>query len=472
MDKVYAAQEVASGRTTIQPLAADLLVQHGIADPSLGRETDGSYPIRRRRRRVVPSWLQAEPNFLYLCRLLEGVQLQLAELRYQALKNGTIVLPEAPRNEVSTSAQRSNRTVGELLVAYIDRKQNAVSASRMAQFRLVTRAMQEEWGEHKTLSEITREDCKELINLIARTPPYVSQHYRGKTLRQAADAYLATNGRSAERQEEAGNQLAVLVDMFELAKREEWVERNVAITIEPPSARRQKVHEAHERSAQPFTIDELQRIFASSLYAKWSELPKTRDHFSSRDHSFWAPLIALWTGARQNEILQLERGDVRRAGEVPYLQITDETEIEYDPEQFDKRIKARNSLRAIPIHPELVRLGFLDWASTRNPGRLFPEASKGNSDKPSDIYSKRFKRVLEQAGVWVPRRKVFHSFRDTFNDALRRAHVGQELREAICGWKSQRSMDSRYGEGHLVRHLYEACAKVEFPGLDLTHLRP
>ena len=133
-------------------------------------------------------------------------------------------------------------------------------------------------------------------------------------------------------------------------------------------------------------------------------------------------------------------------------------------------MKTAQSVRDIPLHPELIRVGFLGWALPSEPGRLFPEAIQPANGKPSDIYSKRFKTLIAGCGVWAPRRKVFHSFRNSFNDALRDAGVSEEMRSAINGWSNQRTMDSRYGRGHKVKALFDEVRKINYPGLDLSHL--
>ncbi|MDG2286368.1 MAG: integrase, partial [Alphaproteobacteria bacterium] len=121
-------------------------------------------------------------------------------------------------------------------------------------------------------------------------------------------------------------------------------------------------------------------------------------------------------------------------------------------------------------HPVLERVGFLRWVEDRRSGRLFPEAKQRPGGKPSDRYSQKFQRLSAKCGVWVHRRKVFHSFRHSFNDALRDGGVSEELRKAINGWSNQHSMDSRYGRGLKLGMLHEAIKKVEYPGLDLSHL--
>jgi hypothetical protein len=98
--------------------------------------------------------------------------------------------------------------------------------------------------------------------------------------------------------------------------------------------------------------DELWKLFASPTWTG------CRPHFRSqprdnivRDALFWLPLLGLFHGNRLEEFAQLRRGDLGQSEGVWYLQITDEG---------DRQLKNEQSRRQVPLHPELIRVGFLD----------------------------------------------------------------------------------------------------------------
>ena len=72
--------------------------------------------------------------------------------------------------------------------------------------------------------------------------------------------------------------------------------------------------------------------------------------------AFWLPLLALFTGARQAELAGLTGADVQDEPETatPLLYITSQA-------SRGKRLKTKASQRIIPIHAQLVRLGFLGY---------------------------------------------------------------------------------------------------------------
>lgn len=443
---------------------------------------NGLLPKLEGRRKAYPQAVLANESFQLLCRLVERANLELSSRRYQALTNGHF--PELRDNffrlaqEIKIEHPRVEappiKTVEDLIVAFEERKAQQVGASRLYQYRLAFRAMREELGSDFPLVDITRQHCQGLADLFVVLPPHATQHFEGHTLRSAIEAFYAKNGAYASRAKEAQKPLSILKSIFALAVQNDWLDKSPAARVEillPAKDRKQYL----ERSSgyQPFELAELQLIFGAPLYTGCIDDEDGFNKYGSKiikRHRYWVPLISLWTGMRMNEALQLERGDLRKQDDIYYLSVTDEEEVNADSNLSIKRVKNRNAIRGIPIHPELKRLGFIEWVQARDPGRLFPEATAGHGDKASNQFSKRFATFLKSRGIWNPRKKVFHSFRNNFNDALRECGVSEEMRRAINGWSGQASMDDRYGRGHKVHRLYEEVRKARYEGLNLNHL--
>jgi integrase len=73
--------------------------------------------------------------------------------------------------------------------------------------------------------------------------------------------------------------------------------------------------------------------------------------------------------------------------------------------------------------------------------------------------------------------KVFHSFRHGVTDALRRGRVDFELREALVGHSQGSTVSGGYGASEMlarwgVEAMQDAVAKISYPGLDLSRVRP
>ena len=184
---------------------------------------------------------------------------------------------------------------------------------------------------------------------------------------------------------------------------------------------------------EPFGLAELQMIFSSSLFRN-DKKPKG----AKGDAGVWLPLMALFTGARQAEIAGLTVADVQtdQGAGVPYLVIAEQLKI-------GKRLKTKMSQRAIPVHNQLVALGFLDYVAMRRSfgdvAWLFPTVAPDQAGAVQ-AWSKWFGRYLRNTVGVVDETKVFHSFRHGFKDAARAGGVPLETHDALMGQSSASSV--------------------------------
>ncbi|MEP0171829.1 site-specific integrase, partial [Marinobacter sp.] len=217
----------------------------------------------------------------------------------------------------------------------------------------------------------------------------------------------------------------------------------------------------------PFTSGELEAIFNAPLYtgckSSWSWL--TPGKVVPRETGlYWVPLISLFTGARSGEIIQLYTSDIAEQDGILRFELTDDGD--------DQRLKTNKSHRFIPVHPMLKTLGlpeFIDKRRKAKQKRLFPEMPKGADGYYSSPYSRQFRRLLESVDA-KHAKNAFHSFRHSFEDACRNSDVPSELMNALQG-HSVPGMAARYGSGFGLKRLAEAIEKIEYPKLDLSHLK-
>ena len=150
--------------------------------------------------------------------------------------------------------------------------------------------------------------------------------------------------------------------------------------------------------------------------------------------------------------------------------------IAEDPEGSDegdrKRVKTAAGERFVPVHPELQRMGFLQYAERmRQSGskKVFPELRVGAGGYYSNTMSEWFSRFLKTVGA-KERRTSFHSFRHNYRDALREADISRERVRALGGWSGDGGAEDDYGGGLRPRTLYEEICRISYDGLDLSHL--
>jgi integrase len=142
------------------------------------------------------------------------------------------------------------------------------------------------------------------------------------------------------------------------------------------------------------------------------------------------PVLALFTGARVNELAQLHLSDIKQTKDgVWVFDINDEG---------IKRFKTKASRRVIPIHPFLLDgLKILSWVEdlkAREEQRLFPEL-KEERDGFGRTVSRWFNQFYRQrCGILVDdRKKDFHSFRTTFITTLVHHEVNERMRLQVAG---------------------------------------
>jgi integrase len=234
-----------------------------------------------------------------------------------------------------------------------------------------------------------------------------------------------------------------------------------------PFSKMRLAEEASDRDA--FTVDELNLLFAAPVFTNGERPAPGRG-----EAAFWLPLLGLYSGARRSELAALRVNDVQEIERVPCFMFLEDPRI-------GKRLKSSTAVRTVPVHPELIKLGWLDHvdAVRRNYGDtawLFPKIAPQTSGALK-AWTKWFSRYLRRTAV-KDTRKVFHSFRHTFKDALRAANVGEDLNDALLGQKHS-SVGRGYGAKQksgakdIVRRfgmarLKAAVYAVEYEGLRLS----
>jgi integrase len=220
----------------------------------------------------------------------------------------------------------------------------------------------------------------------------------------------------------------------------------------------QRSKKVGKSSYSPFTIDELRTLFAAlpreikpAKHSPESALP-------------WVAAVALYTGARLEEIAQLKTSDVREEGAngatVTIIDVHN---------GGSNKLKNESSARFIPVHSELVRAGFLDYVKALKAGPLFPglvrRESKGGKlgARLGELFRKKLVALkLKRDGL------CFHSFRHTVATALRRASVLQEDAARVLGHAVEGESYGTYAQaGPELIDVKATVEKIKYEGLRL-----
>ncbi len=211
-----------------------------------------------------------------------------------------------------------------------------------------------------------------------------------------------------------GKHLSALSTIFREGKRAFKVESN---PVEGIAVRADKARVVRSKS---FTDEEAKTI----LRAARGATGKQKDAFR------WVPWICAFTGARVGEVLQLRKEDFREGEGIPFVRVTPEAGT----------VKT-GKYRDVPLHPQLVEEGLLDFVDASKPGPIF------NMNQPTEVGRFVREALGLRAGDTGPQPN--HAWRHRFKTLGRGAGVDVKLIDAIQG-HADGSASGRYGEWPLA----------------------
>jgi integrase len=312
-------------------------------------------------------------------------------------------------------------------------------------------------GEKTPIRDLTRADFKDLRDVLDALPPNCNNIAALKNLPiREASARGSEMGLPGLSKATVHKTITVCRSVMGYAEAEGYIERNCVVDLfrrQPP---------AQIRRVQPFSSNQLTRFFCTGAVYGTSKEDFTRDG------RFWVPLIALWSGMRLGEIAQLQAADIEIKSGVPIFVITPEQRVESDEM---KSIKTVQSRRIVPVHPELQHMGLLNYHRSileRGFVPLFPDLRRNEYSRQYDQFVQQMAHDMTRSGSRSPNHS-FRSFRHNFRDAMREAGTSDENVRRLGGW-TLRSIADAYGAGPSERRLYEEVKKINYEGLDLSHL--
>jgi integrase len=244
--------------------------------------------------------------------------------------------------------------------------------------------------------------------------------------------------------------------LLNIAKNEEWIASNPASGVLLPST-------SGGPAVRSYTLDELKHIFTWPVFARG--LPPIA---GKGEAAYWVPLLLLFTGDGREEICQLSTDCIRCSDGVTYVAI--------DPIDDEGRLKTAESKRAVPIHDQLVRAGFLDYVAERvksGGGPLFPQLKANARGQYGAKWGDWWRRYVRGALKITDKRiSSAHSLRHVLITECRRLEFREDYERALVDHVrrgGRRDAHDGYGE-HLLPALAAALNRIDFRGLELSHL--
>lgn len=351
---------------------------------------------------------------------------------------------EIPAAPVAEKAADSKFTIAQLADAYTAEKQRANSwvPKTILEKADHLELLYEILGKATTLDQLNALSARRVKEVLTRYPKNRSKNpaTRGKSL----DEVINLGGVDLIQVPTINKYLQTYSDMFEWAHQNGLTEKNhfSGLTI--------RVRKDRKQGRAAFSSEQM----ASILRVVTDEnSPLTRKPYRK-----WGPLIGAYTGARLNEIAQLQLADFVEKDGIWCFDINDAGD--------GKQLKTASAKRLVPVHPHLIALGLLEHVEVmkRNKQvRLFPDFSYSPNNGWGRTLGRWFNDTLLPALQIKWADLVFHSLRHTVVTRLSQAGIDQTFVKAIVGHQQTGVTQQVYfKEGYTVRQLSDALSSLHY----------
>lgn len=308
-----------------------------------------------------------------------------------------------------------------------------------ARARAFLSVLVEYFGPDRPLGQITRQDATEIKKVVQALPVNRNTKPETKDLK-LLDAIAVTGVRKVS-VETVNNHMAMFYRFWDWAERHGHAPQKLFDGMKVSKAKKPA------EGRKPYSKQQAQQLYAA-LTGNGSGLVKKDDYK-------WGALLGLYTGARLREIAQLDVADIRQEGGIWYLDINGDGP--------NKSLKTPAAKRRVPVHSELIRLGFLDWVAAKPKGqRLFLSFTYNAKEGYGRNLGRWFNTVflpglgMKESGL------VFHSLRHTMVTRLAQAGVAEPLFQEIVGHERQGVAQQVYfKEGHTLAQKRGAIEQFE-----------
>jgi len=202
---------------------------------------------------------------------------------------------------------------------------------------------------------------------------------------------------------------------------------------------------------QPYTKEQLLEIFN----------PKY-DFFKNNPDAFWTCMIALFTGARMNAAITLQYKDIFTKDGIACIQFLSDHSI--------KQLKNEASERLVPIHKQLLELGFVDYIKRKQTKLKAKDTDfiiTKCQTKSGQYNNKYFTRELSPFFTDIRVKTEandgydFHSFRKNISIAMQDAGIINTYINDVIGWEGKSTMEQSYSN-HRLEEIKAQLNKFEY----------
>ncbi|MFP1131561.1 DUF6538 domain-containing protein [Asticcacaulis sp. W401b] len=295
-------------------------------------------------------------------------------------------------------------------------------------------------GRDTAIEKIDRDAAKSVLSVLRVLPPNSSKRYPDMSAKAVAEMVKRSKIKDKLSPVSINKYMGLLSSLMTFAANEGYIQKNPCRglrVIDPVKLKDKRM---------PYSEEQLRKIFSSPIYTTEAEAHRNTA-------KFWVPLIGLYSGMRLNETCALDTADVAEIDGILAFVVS---------ESSDKSLKTEASKRIIPVHKDLMKMGFSAFIDLRRQSgkrKLFPELARASNGSYGKEFSKWYGRYVRKIGVQIAGdRTCYHSLRHVFRDALRTAGVRIDVALALGGWadSSRREVHKNYGSGFPITILKKA----------------
>ena len=310
-------------------------------------------------------------------------------------------------------------------------------------------------------SRVTKKEVSHYIDIQTKLPTNrkKSPKYRDSNIQQLVEMNLSD--------EETQSPQNINKKLTKLVAFGNWGVRQGILSSNPFSGMKFSVKK-QSRSRNPFTADELRKILHPETYFQYTtkfEHPFMPNRSTLQMPYYWIFLLGIFSGMRTNEMCQLRLIDIKKVSNIWFMFIEDSEET---------KVKTESAVRKVPVHPQLIQLGFVDYVSKLKRSkkeRLFWELKEerdGYASKVSRHFNERF---LPAVGVWEKYTKVLYCTRHTFINKLYSEKVDENVIRSLIGHEKGFTMKHYGGEPFSPERLLEEISKVSYSKINWKRLK-
>ncbi len=344
---------------------------------------------------------------------------------------------------------------------YIERKKiEGKSLKEIGSDKVILEEFAEIVGD-KEFSHITKKEVSAYIDIQTKLPPNRKKtpKYRDLSIQQLVEKNLP--------EKETQTPQNINKRITKLSVFSNWGVKQGLINSNPFLGMKFSVkRQSHSR--KPFTIEELRKILHPETYFQYTiDFKHTfmPDRSTHQLPYYWIFLLGIFSGMRTNEMCQLRLSDIKKVEKIWFMFVEDSEET---------KVKTENAIRKVPVHPQLIDLGFMDYISKlrRNKkDRVFWELKEGRDGFATKVSRHFNERFLPAVGVWEKYIKVLYCTRHTFINKLFSERVDENVIKVLVGHEKGFTMKQYGGDPFTPEVLLEEIAKVNYSKINWKKLK-